>query len=55
MATHYFASDGSFGDANGMTIVDTSLFTDEDWETIDECYDWERPAMAERIAGLLNR
>jgi hypothetical protein len=55
MTLHYFASDGNFGNASGMAIVNTANFLEEDWDTIDECYDWEKPAMADKIAKQRNR
>jgi hypothetical protein len=47
----YFASDGSFGDADDFAVVDTSSWTDSDWEEIEDSYDWERPAVARAIAS----
>ncbi len=32
--THYFAPDGNYGDATGIVIVDTTHFTEGDWDTI---------------------
>ena len=36
MAT-YFAKDGSYGDASGLVIVDTSKWTEDTWQMIREC------------------
>jgi len=38
MAT-YFAKDGSYGDASGLVIVDTSKWTMETWQMIHETSD----------------
>jgi len=45
----YFAQDGSYGDALGMVIMDTVLWTADDWEAMDEAIDYERVALAQRI------
>lgn len=37
--TTYFAKDGSYGDASGLVIVDTSKWTEETWRMIDETSD----------------
>jgi hypothetical protein len=31
---HYFAADGNYGDASDCVVVDTSDFTDSDWEEL---------------------
>lgn len=46
----YFADDGNYGDASSLAIVDTSDWTDEDWERLDEESDWNRPETARLIA-----
>lgn len=33
---HYFAPDGNFGDAAGMTIVDTTDWADSDFEFVEK-------------------
>lgn len=33
---HYFALDGSYGDATEMLIVDTSSWTENDWQYVSE-------------------
>jgi hypothetical protein len=47
---HYFADDGNYGDANGLVVIDTALFTDEDWTLIEEASDWQRASIARDIA-----
>lgn len=39
MSTTYFAKDGNFGDANGLVIVDTSKWSEETWQMIEETSD----------------
>lgn len=46
----YFAEDGSYGSADGITIVDTANWTDADWELIDFSTDSERAALAQKIS-----
>ena len=38
----YFASDGSYGDADGIVLIDTSNWTEREWEEIDGMTDSER-------------
>ena len=45
----YFAMDGSYGDATDMIILDTALWTEEDWVEIDEAQDNERSNIAQAI------
>lgn len=47
---HYFAQDGNFGDATELIIVDTTNWTEADWEMIEDAYDGERATIAERIS-----
>jgi hypothetical protein len=46
---HYFATDGSYGDAAGMLIVDTSLWNSNDWAAIEEASDEERNDIVQSI------
>lgn len=45
----YFATDGNYGPAQGLVIIDTSDFTDTDWEAIDIVPDSMRIEIAKRI------
>lgn len=45
----YFASDGSYGTAEELTIFDTTDWTDEDWELIEFSTDMERSQVAQTI------
>lgn len=38
----YFAKDGSFGDARGLVVLDTSNWTEADWDMIHNLNDNER-------------
>lgn len=45
----YFATDGSYGDAQGLVTLDTSAFTEDDWDDIDRASDDDRRDVAMRI------
>lgn len=42
---HYFAQDGNYGTADEIEIVDTSNWTEEMWDLIDE-YEYARHTIA---------
>lgn len=46
MSGTYFAKDGSYGDATGLVIVDTSKWTEEQWQMIEETSDSFRSVRA---------
>jgi hypothetical protein len=48
--TTYFALDGNYGDADGIVIVDTSTWSEEDWQAIDEAGDSDRASVALALA-----
>lgn len=50
MALTYFAGDGSFGNANGLVIIDTRAWSPEDWDALEAANDWNRAAIAHNIA-----
>jgi hypothetical protein len=50
MSKMYFASDGSFGDAEGIEIHDTSDWTDAMWEEIESATDNSRPSLSDHFA-----
>jgi hypothetical protein len=43
----YFATDGSYGDGDGIVVIDTIYWTDAMWTMIDECSDYDRVYIAE--------
>lgn len=47
---HYFASDGNYGDVDGLVIIETTHWTELDWEDLEGSSDESRPATAETIA-----
>jgi hypothetical protein len=50
VAVHYFAEDGNFGSADGLVIVETTKWNDNDWTEINETHEWNRPVTAEVIS-----
>lgn len=53
--TAYFATDGSFGVAEGIELVDTSDWVEEDWTMIEMTSDDKRPEVARAIAERKKR
>jgi len=49
MSITYFATDGSFGDAAGIIIVDTTHWSDDDWLQIADTSDDDRSLAALRL------
>lgn len=47
---HFFSNDGSYGDADGILVVDTDTWTDEDWRDINDASDSTRLDIAKDIA-----
>jgi hypothetical protein len=46
---HYFATDGNYGDAEDILVIDSDLFTNEDWINISEELDSYRIDLAKSI------
>lgn len=42
MSSHYFASDGNYGAADKVVILETGHWTESDWLEIEESYDLDR-------------
>ena len=51
--TFYFATDGSYGHADGLVLADTGRWTEKDWELIENASDDERVQVAREI--VLNK
>lgn len=43
---HYFAADGSYGDAVGLVVMETTMWTADDWDIIDQASDLHRVHVA---------
>lgn len=55
MAPTYFAQDGSWGDAEGLLILDVSRWSEMDFEIIRDAPDFERMELAQQMnAWVLN-
>ena len=48
--TAYFATDGSFGSAEDLEIIDVSKWTEADWEEVQDEIDEYRISTARSIA-----
>jgi hypothetical protein len=52
---YYFAADGNYGNANGLVIVDTSDWNDDDWAIVEyQTPEWQRPTKAAEITAVKN-
>jgi len=49
-ADYYFAQDGNWGSAEEILLVDTTNWTEEDWELIEDATDSERGQIAQRLS-----
>jgi hypothetical protein len=47
---HYFAKDGNYGIAENFRVFETSDWTKQDWQKIENCSDGERLEIAINIA-----
>jgi len=48
---HYFASDGNYGDAAGLLVVDSGAYTPEEWEELEAATDSTRLGLARELAA----
>lgn len=51
---HYFASDGNYGTANNIGIFDTTKWTDEHWQAIEDATDADRLGVAQEINNSIS-
>lgn len=49
VSIHYFATDGQFGDAEGILICDSSAFPADAWELLSEALDVDRVPIARQL------
>lgn len=47
---HYFAEDGNYGSADGLTVMETTHWDEVDWEIIEDTRDEFRPLVARILA-----
>jgi hypothetical protein len=45
----YFAEDGSYGDASGILVMETTHFSELDWQMLQDCSDEQRTTVARLI------
>jgi hypothetical protein len=50
---HYFAIDGNYGDAAGLTIIDTGDWIETDFDAVEQASDGERPEVARLISDWI--
>lgn len=48
--THYFAADGSYGEAD-ILVLDTSDWSQDEWDIIENAPDSERMAIAWQLSN----
>lgn len=51
MTQHYFATDGNYGDAKGMVVIDTTHWTRDQWDYIENLSEGQRAEVTEDIAA----
>jgi hypothetical protein len=49
MSNTFFSIDGSYGSGTDILVVDTSSWTEEDWNAVDEASDSERLEVARNL------
>jgi hypothetical protein len=54
MTNTYFAADGNCGSAEGLVIIDTSDWTESEWDVILSAPDEDRARIAREISSLAN-
>jgi len=50
---HYFAEDGNFGEASGLTVVDTTEWEESDFDLVEQASDWNRPLAARAVSDWI--
>lgn len=46
---HYFAADGNYGSADGLSVLETTHWNDTDWNILEDTTDEYRPHIARAI------
>jgi hypothetical protein len=52
MSRTYFAADGNYGNADGLLVLDTSKWTDEQWDYVMNASDDDRLSEATRMSSM---
>jgi hypothetical protein len=55
MELSYFAKDGNFGNASGLTIIDTQEWIDSDWALLDLVEEINKPLCARVISDCIEQ
>lgn len=53
MQLSYFATDGNYGSSSGLTIIDTTAWTDSDWDLVEQASDDQRPLTARVVSDWI--
>lgn len=51
----YFAKDGNYGDADGITVIDVTKWEADDFDLIDQASDEHRPLAARLVAEWIEK
>lgn len=51
----YFAADGNCGSADGLVVIDTSDWTENEWNIILDAPNEERVRIAQEISSFLDK
>jgi len=47
---HYFATDGNYGNAENLVIIDTTDWTEDEWDIIDQSPENDRTKIAQQLS-----
>ncbi len=47
---HYFATDGNYGNAENLIIIDTTDWTEDEWDIIDQSPENDRTKIAQQLS-----
>ena len=50
MSTHYFTEDGSYGHSDEPLYIDTTDWTKQDWEEVEDAWDSDKYWVAKKIS-----
>lgn len=50
----YFAKDGNYGDADGIIVVDTTEWSESDFEMVERASDENRPLAARTVSEWID-
>ena len=47
---HYFATDGNYGNAENLVIIDTADWTEDEWDIIEQSPENDRTKIAQQLS-----